>query len=193
MIHKRNYGGFWQNEKGNWSIRDSGKISELFGKTVGIIGTGHIGKETAKICEALGMKILTCNSHSTRDELENLLKNSDIVSLHVPLNDKTFNMISQKEFDIMKPSAILINTARSGIVNKFALVKALNENLISGAGIDVFDKEPPHEDDVLLKCKNVILSPHTASITKEASERTSEMCVKCCLAVLNGEQWFYVV
>ena len=77
------------------------------------------------------MKILTCNSHSTRDELENLLKNSDIVSLHVPLNDKTFNMISQKEFDIMKPSAILINTARSGIVDKFALVKALNENLIS--------------------------------------------------------------
>ena len=136
------------------------------------------------------MKILTCNSHSTRDELENLLKNSDIVSLHVPLNDKTFNMISQKEFDIMKPSAILINTARSGIVDKFALVKALNETLISGAGIDVFDKEPLLENDILLK---LILSPHTASITKEASERTSEMCVKGCLAVLNGEQWSYVV
>ena len=176
----------------NWNVRDSGRAFELSGKTAGIIGTGSIGSKTAELCKALGMNIISCNSRSTRGEFENLLRNSDIISLHVPINDKTINMISENEIALMKSSAILINTARSELVNKSALVRALNSGLISGAGIDVFDREPPNSDDELLKCPNVIFSPHSASITKEASFRTAEMCIKGCLAVLNGERWPYV-
>ena len=103
--------------KGNWGIRESGKTFELLGKTAGIIGTGAIGTETAKLCAALGMRVITCNSRSTREELQALLKESDIVSLHVPLTEKTRNMISDDELAMMKPSAILINCARGGIVD----------------------------------------------------------------------------
>ena len=118
---------------GNWSIRDSGRMFELFGKTAGIIGTGAIGKETAKLCAALGMNVITCNSRSTREELETLLRVSDVVSLHVPLTDKTRGMISGRELGIMKKSAILINCARGGVVDEKALAEALNDGVIYGA------------------------------------------------------------
>ena len=178
--------------KGNWNIRESGKTFELMGKTAGIIGTGAIGQEAAKLCAAIGMKVLTCNSRSTREELEALLRESDVVSLHVPLTDKTCNMISARELSMMKPSAILINCARGGIVDEEALVLALNNGIIAGAGIDVFEHEPPESDSPLLHCANVIVSPHSASLARESAIRTAEMCARGCVAVLRGEKWPYV-
>ena len=92
----------------------------------------------------------------------------------------------------MKPSAILINCARGGVVDEKALAYALNNGIIFGAGVDVFGHEPPDSGYELLQCKNIVVSPHSASLSREASIRTAEMCVKGCLAVLNGERWPYV-
>ena len=174
--------------RGNWGIRESGKTFELLGKTAGIIGTGAIGTEMTKLCAAIGMNVITCNSHSPREELEVLLRESDVVSLHVPLTEKTRNMISARELAMMKPSAILINCARGGVVDESALVNALNDEVIYGAGVDVFEHEPPESDSPLLHCRNVIVSPHSASLARESAIRTAEICACGCVAVLWGEK-----
>ena len=176
----------------NWNVRNSGKSFELSGRTAGIIGAGAIGNLVAKFCESLGMNVIKCNSRSTREELEGLLRASDVVSLHAPLNEKTRNMISESELAMMKDSAILVNTSRSGLVNQSALIYTLKSGLIAGAGLDVFDSEPPSHDDELLSCPNVIFTPHSAGSTNEASLRTVKMCVEGCLAVLNHKRWPYV-
>lgn len=177
---------------GNWDIRDANKTFELAGRTVGVIGTGAIGQQVVKLCEALGMNVITCNSRSTREEFHGLLKESDVITLHVPLNDNTRNMISYNELAIMKHSAILINCARGGVVDEIALANALNEGKIFAAGLDVFSREPPGINSEILRCKNVIVSPHSAALAREASVRTAEMCARGVVAVLNGERWPYV-
>ena len=178
---------------GAWNVRNSGKAFELEAKTVGIIGYGAIGKETAKILQALGMKIISINSGSSRQELEYLLKNADFITLHAPLTEKTRGMISEKEFSMMKPSAFLINTGRGGLIDENSLIDALREKRIAGAGLDVFANEPPKSNSILLKLDNVILTPHSAALTQEALVRSAVMCANGCLAILNGEKWPYVV
>ena len=101
-------------------------------------------------------------------------------------------MISGRELGMMKKSAILINCARGGVADEKELARALNNGVIFGAGIDVFGHEPPNPDDELLRCRNVIISPHSASLSREATIRTAEMCARGCIAVLNGEEWPYV-
>lgn len=152
--------------------------SELFGKTFGIVGTGAIGGKVAKIAQAFGCKVVAY-SRTVKPEMEGLgieylpleevLKISDIVSLHVPLNEKTKGLIGEKEIALMKKNAILLNTARGPVVDSDALAKALNEEKIAGAGIDVFEMEPPvPADHPLLHSKHTVVTPHVAFASHEA-------------------------
>ncbi len=148
---------------------------ELNGKTVGIIGCGNIGTKTATLFKAFGCNILGYK-HSPikcdfikQVEIDELLNRSDIISLHLPNNDETYHFIDEDKINKMKTNSIFINCARGKIVDNNYLAYALNNNKIAGAAIDVYDIEPPLNNDYpLLNCKNVILTPHVAFLTKEA-------------------------
>ncbi|PUU91712.1 2-hydroxyacid dehydrogenase [Halanaerobium sp. ST460_2HS_T2] len=159
--------------------------NELAGKNFGIIGFGSIGQKTARIAAAFGCNILVDDhkKHQLGEELgveylpiSELMQKSDIISLHVPLKDSTVDLISADEIGLMKKDAILINTARGPVVNSEALAEALNKEKIAGAGIDVFEMEPPiPSDHPLLNAKNTILTPHTAFATEEAFIKRAEI------------------
>ena len=162
---------------------------ELFSKKILIVGCGRIGKKLIKKCLGFDMKVLVYDPYVDEKTISDLggekisnlnegLKILDIISLCVPLNKDTKNMISFEELSLMKKSAVLINAARGGVVNENDLNKALNEKLISFAGVDVFEKEPPDKDNPLLKNKRVVLSPHAATFTKECLEKMSEETVQ---------------
>lgn len=187
----------------NWEIRGAKKAFELEGKTVGVIGLGAIGRETAKICQGCGMKIAGYDPFLSKEKIEalgaayyadyeDLLRVSDIVTIHVPLTDGTRNMISKSQLEMMKQTALVINCSRGGIVNEGDLVEALKNGTIAGAGTDVYCNEPPKTDDPLLNCPNLIVSPHSAAQTREAVIKMAQMCVKGCLAVCQGKKWPYV-
>jgi D-3-phosphoglycerate dehydrogenase len=158
--------------------------TELWQKTLGIVGFGRIGYEVARRAIALDMKVLAhdvidieeiCNDvGAERTDFEDLLKRSDYISLHVPLIPQTKGMIAERELDLMKESAFLINTARGGVVDEKALLKALDENKIAGAALDVFEKEPPVEWE-LVKHPKVVATPHLSSSTSEAQVRVGEL------------------
>ena len=151
---------------------------ELEGKKFGVIGTGAIGLRTAAIANAFGCQVLAY-SRTKKDipgityvDMDTLLSSCDIVSLHTPLNSETKGLIGKEELAKMKPSAILINTSRGPVVDSAALADALNNGRLAGAGIDVFETEPPiAKDHPLLTAKNVIATPHVAFATKEALEK----------------------
>ena len=189
--------------KGNWNIRDAKKAFELLDKKVGFIGLGAIGREAQKICKGIGMKTLGYDPYLSKEKMEeigctyfedyhDMIKECDIVSIHVPLTESTKNLIAKKELESMKKTAVLINCARGGIVNEKDLIDALNNDVIAAAGTDVFEQEPPTPDNPLLKAKNLLISPHSAAQTREAVINMHLMCMEGCLAVLNGEQWPYV-
>lgn len=202
-LSKNLYEGQKEMCAGNWKIRDAKKAFELEGKTVGVIGLGAIGRETAKICQGCGMKIAGYDPFLPQEKIEalgavyyasyeELLKVSDIVTIHVPLTDGTRNMISKAQLEMMKPTALIINCSRGGIVNEADLVEALKNGVIAGAGTDVYCDEPPKTDDPLLNCPNLIVSPHSAAQTREAVIKMAQMCVRGCLAVCQGKKWPYV-
>lgn len=151
--------------------------TELYGKTLGIIGLGRIGKRVATIAKGIGMKILSYDPYIDEQEVremgisminfEGLLKQSDIITLHLPLTDKTYHMISHKEFEMMKDGVMIINCARGGIIDEDALVKYLKNGKVKGAALDVFEKEPV-ENSPLFEFENVIVTPHLGASTKEA-------------------------
>ncbi len=171
---------------------------EIRGKTVGIIGTGKIGLETARLFHAFGARTVGY-SRSRREEaialgieyleLDELLGCSDIVSLHLPSNSDTEGFIGREHLSLMKPSALLINCARGKVVDNAALAEALNAGRIAGAGVDVFDMEPPiPEDYPLLHARNTVLSPHVAYLTEEAMVRRAHIAFENTLAYLRGER-----
>lgn len=125
-------------------------------------------------------------------DYKELIKNADIVTVHVPLTDQTRNMIGAAELATMKKTALVINCSRGGIVNEEALCEALRAGTIAGAGTDVFCNEPPKPDDPLLNTPNLIVSPHSAAQTREAVIKMATMCVDGCLAVIRGEKWPFV-
>ncbi|WP_103981328.1 NAD(P)-dependent oxidoreductase [Helcococcus massiliensis] len=173
------------------------RFRELRGKKVGIIGTGAIGCETAKLFHAFGCEILAYSNSEKKEildlggkylSLEDLLKQSDIVSLHLPYNKSTERLIGENEFKLMKKDVIFINCARGQIVDNEALKDALNNSLIAGAGIDVFDIEPPLlENDPLLSAKNTLLSPHIAYFTEESMIKRAEITLENIEAFLNNK------
>jgi D-3-phosphoglycerate dehydrogenase len=170
---------------------------ELEGKTVGIIGIGNIGKRVATRLAAFGMNILVNDLVTYPEwahdfpikyvEKEYIYKNADVITVHVPLTDLTKDMISERELKMMKKSAILINTARGGIVNEDALDKALSEGWIYGAGFDVYSLEPPVGFG-MLKHKNFIGTTHIGGSTYEAIKRIGEFAATNVIKVLNGKK-----
>ena len=160
------------------------KTVELWNKNILIAGFGRIGKALIKRCLGFEMNVFVYDPFVSSDVIENIggkkvenledsIKKMDAVSLHVPLTEKTKNLINYELLKTMKKNCIIINAARGGIVNETDLDKALNENLIFGAGIDVFEKEPPDDNNPLLKNEKVFLSPHTAAFTEECMTRMS--------------------
>lgn len=151
---------------------------ELNGKTIGIIGAGNIGKEVIKIAQAMGMKVLATARRAREDAdgihyttVEDILKNSDVVSLHCPLTPDTKHIINAEAIALMKPTAFLINTSRGALIDEKALVQALQENKIAGAGLDVQEVEPPAEDNPLYELDNVIITPHMGWKGMETRQR----------------------
>ncbi len=165
--------------------------TELWQKTIGVIGFGRIGCEVAKRAKALDMHVLAYDVididemcitiGAERTELEDLLKSSDYVTLHVPLVPQTRGLIGDNEFELMKDTAFLINTARGGVVDEKALLRALDEGKIAGAGLDVFEKEPPTEWK-LVKHPKIVATPHLSSSTAEAQARVGELTAEKVIA-----------
>lgn len=188
--------------QGNQDIRKENfpgpiKGAEIEGKTVGIIGVGKIGLKTAKLFEAFGANLIGYNRSENEEaknlgleyvDLETIFKKSDIVSLHLPLNDQTRGIIKASHFDLMKKNAVFVNVARGPIIDNDALAEALNKEKIAGAGIDVFDMEPPIPQDYpLLNAKNTILTPHVAFLTKESMVKRAHIAFDNTIAYLEGD------
>ena len=181
-------------KEGGWPRMDN---IYLQGKTLGIIGTGHIGAEMARLGRAIGMNVIawTFNPSPERAaqlgvqyvELDELLQKADVVSLHVKLTDDSREMIGKRELELMKSNALLINVARGDIVNTNALIDVLNSGHLGGAAIDVYDEEPPPADHPLLACEQVILSPHCADMTPEGVNLLNEGIVDNVIAFLEGK------
>lgn len=167
--------------------------SELAGKTIGIVGLGNTGMATARIAQAFGMNVIAYTSKDKLPEemkkvtLDELFKSSDIVSLHCPLTNETKELVNKERLDMMKPSAILINTSRGPVVNETDVAAALNEGKIAAFGADVVSVEPAKKGNPLLMAKNCFLTPHIAWATKEARQRLIDICIANIKAFLDDK------
>ena len=180
---------------GNWP---RGELVQLTGKVIGLIGLGAIGKRVAKIAGAMGMEVLawTFNPSPDRAEesgvrfvsIQDLLSNSDAVSLHLRLSDKTRGFFKKKDFDRMKPTAFLVNTARAGLIEPGELLRALRSKTIAGAALDVFDQEPLPPGDPVTALPNVVVTPHNGGMTPEAVLNGLAMAVNNVEAFLTGKK-----
>lgn len=190
-------------EFGNVTLMQSG-VFELAGKTIGIVGLGRIGREVAKRARAFDMRLLYFDpfrpsADVEREigieyrELDDLLRESDVVTLHVPASSKTRALIGARELSLMKHEAILVNTARAAVVDQAALADALRSGRIRAAALDVFEPEPPSADDPLLGLDNVVLSPHMAGVTAESLLRILQAATVNCNRVARGEEPLDVV
>jgi D-3-phosphoglycerate dehydrogenase len=171
---------------------------DLFGKTIVIIGFGRIGSRTAKRCLAMEMNVLVFDPYKSAADikaagcepvadLDAALPRADFVSIHCPKNPETIGMFNADRLKRMKPTAYLVNTARGGIVVETALYDALVSGRLAGAGLDVFEQEPPPAGQALLSLPNVIMAPHVAGVTVEAVDRMSEQTARNILSVLDGD------
>ena len=183
---------------GKWGHRLGMLPFDLFGKTVLIIGFGRIGTRTAKRCLAMEMNVLVYDPYKAAAEikaagcepvtdLDAALPRADFVSIHCPKTPETVGMFNATRLKRMKPTAYLINTARGGIVDEAALHAALVSGSLAGAGLDVFEQEPPPSGHSLFDLPNVIMAPHVAGVTREAVDRMSEQTARNILSALDGE------
>ena len=185
--------GAWQ-DAGHFSFT-AYPLSELYGKRIGIVGMGHIGMRTAEIAAAFGMEVVySSRSHKPEAEargfmpvtLDELFSTSDFISLHVPQTDETKGMINRERIRMMKSSAILINTARGGLIDEEALAEALRERRIAGAGLDVLAEEPPVHGSPLLSIPECIITPHIAWAAKETRTRLMNMTLENLVSFMIG-------
>jgi phosphoglycerate dehydrogenase-like enzyme len=166
---------------------------ELAGQTVGIVGRGRIGSMVAKLAKAYGMEPIAYDPYVEPSDicplvpLDELLGRADFVTLHPLLTPETRHMINAETLKLMKPTAYLINTSRGGVVDETALIDALEAGRIAGAGLDVFEKEPPAKDNPLLRMANVIATPHGLGQAAEARRRNAEMAERSMLSLIAGE------
>jgi len=177
--------------EGKWEKKQL-KGTELFGKTLGVIGMGRIGREVAKRAKCLGMNVIaTRHVREIPEELaktvsyDELYKEADFISIHIPLTEKTRHMISKEAFEKMKDGVVIINCSRGGVVDEKALLEALKSGKVKGAALDVFEVEPP-VDNELLKLDNVIGTPHIGASTKEAQARIGVAIVEKIKGFLEG-------
>ena len=186
---------------GLWKQEQDRKIDvfELEGKTLGIIGMGNIGQQVAKRARAFDMELQYYDKYhplapTEEDALglrqvsqEELLRTSDVVTVHVPLTRETYGMIGAKELSSMKPTAVIINTSRGGVIEEAALVDALITKAIAAAGMDVLEHEPPDASDPLLQIENLVITPHTAGPTLESIPKRAVNCFENIQRVWSGE------
>jgi D-3-phosphoglycerate dehydrogenase len=183
---------------GKWATRLGLLPYDLYGKTVLIIGFGRIGTRTAKRCLAMEMNVLVYDPYKQAAEitaagcepvtdLDAALPRADFVSIHCPKTPETVGLFNAARLKRMKPTAYLINTARGGIVVEAALYDALSSRKLAGAGLDVFEQEPPPAGHALFELPNVIIAPHVAGVTREAVDRMSEQTARNILSALDGE------
>ena len=187
--------GEWQRNKDfSFSLTP---LIELDGKTLGIVGLGNTGTATARIAQSLGMRILAYSSKSAdalkemgiekADSYEQLFREADVLSLHCPLTEETHHLVNAERLQLMKPTAILINTGRGPLVDEAALADALNEGRIMAAGVDVLQEEPPRNGSPLINARNCYITPHIAWATKAARERLLNIAVANVKAFMEGK------
>lgn len=183
---------------GSWGMLDGRPMVELDGRTALVLGHGRIGHRVARLCRAFGMRVLvsdpyidqasiTAAGHTPVADLDQALAEADVVSIHVPKSPATSDLIDAARLAKLPPRAILINTARGGIVNEAALFAALSEGRLLGAGLDVFETEPTPKDNPLLGLPNVVVGAHLAAATEEGIRRMGMQCARNILDVLDGK------
>jgi glyoxylate reductase len=189
---------------GKWKVAWGPQMlvgKDVFGATLGIIGLGRIGSSVAQRATGFSMKILyhsksenertrkvEIETGATRTDLDKLLSQSDIVTIHAPLSDETYNMIGTRELKMMKQDAILINTSRGALLDEDALIAALKSGHLSSVGLDVFNQEPTPASNELLSLPNVILAPHIGSASVTTRSRMGEMCAENLIIALDGKR-----
>lgn len=185
--------------RGNWEFRYTQVGREVQGTTVGIIGLGRIGRRIAQICQrAFDMEIIYHDLIRHRDleqeqgcrfcELEELLREADFVSVNVPLTPETHHLIGAEQLALMKPTSFLINAARGAVVEEAALLAALQQGGIAGAGLDVLEQDPPPHDHPFFQLENVLITPHSAALTEEAMVRMATEVAQDVIRVLEGKE-----
>jgi glycerate dehydrogenase len=188
------------NRNGEWTVNPDfcywdTLLTELAGKTFGIVGLGNIGQRVAVIAQAFGMKVVAYTSKSANElpsgigkrTMDELLKESDVVSLHCPLTSDTHHLINSQTLQMMKPSAILINTGRGPLVNDLDVANALNAHRLRAYCADVLSEEPPKANHPLLPCENAFITPHIAWATKEARIRLIDVASENVKAFMDGK------
>ena len=185
--------------QGGWT---RGFIEELYNKTLGVVGTGAIGQRMIQLGRGIGMQVIAWTLHPTAERaaeygveffpLDEVLRRADVISLHVALTPLTEKLIGRKELDLMKKTAILINTSRGPVVDETVLIEALEEVNIAGAGLDVFETEPLPAGHPLTKLENVVISPHAGGMAYNGTMRGLEMSVENLEAFAAGEPIFVV-
>ena len=177
---------------GNWGVRRQNLPQDASGKTLGILGLGRIGREVAARARAFGMTVIGYDPYVTKldgiewAEMDDVVARSDILTLHLPESADTRRIINAERLARMKPTALLINASRGGVVDQRALVRALQQGQIAGAALDVFEDEPPAADDGLLTLSNVILTPHVAALTEQCGAAMMREAVIQLLTALDG-------
>jgi glycerate dehydrogenase len=167
-------------------------LTDLEGLTLGIVGFGQIGQKVAAIAQAFDMRVITCTSSATLVhnikllDLDELFRESDIISLHCPLTEVTTKLVTAQRLALMKSSALLINTSRGGLIDEHALFEALRTRQIAGAGLDVLTHEPPDADNPLFGLPNCIITPHIAWATNTARQRLLNVVVENVRTFLQG-------
>ncbi|MGB3044657.1 MAG: hydroxyacid dehydrogenase [Xanthobacteraceae bacterium] len=183
---------------GKWATRLGLLPFDLYGKTLLIVGFGRIGTRTAKRCLAMEMTVLVYDPYKSAeeirtagcepvDDLDKALPRADFISLHCPKTPETVGLINAARLKLMKPTAYLVNTARGGIVVEAALYDALTSSQLAGAGLDVFEQEPPPLGHALFALPNVVIAPHVAGVTREALDRMGEQTARNILSALDGD------
>jgi len=185
----------------HYGIRYKNLPQDMAGKTLGLIGLGRIGSELARIChQSFDMRIMAYDPYLAAEvqkrfeawvdfcDMESVFRESDVISVHIPLSPETKNLIGARQLGWMKPDAFIVNTSRGGVLDEIALIQFLKERKIAGAGLDVLAQEPPEKDNPLKELDNVILTPHTAGLTREMVVRLAVEAVKSAVGVLDHKK-----
>jgi D-3-phosphoglycerate dehydrogenase len=182
-------------KSGQWDFHMGIPIHRTWGRTLGLIGCGRIGLEVGKRMSAFGVKVIAFDPYFEKvsqgvelKDFDTVLKESDFISIHCPLNDSTRHLIGDEAFKIMEKKPLLINTSRGPIIDERALIKALEQGLISGAGLDVLEKEPPESQNPLLTMENVVLSPHVGFYSEESISELKRRTARNVSDVLTGRR-----
>lgn len=197
VLLRGSYGSTAAVAAGEWPRDALSKGREIAGKTLGLLGFGSIGQLTARLAKALGMSVVAFDPGMAHDNpifaklgvavsgLDSLIEESDVISLHMPLLESTRSFFDERRINAMKPGAVLINTARGGIVDEIAVATALRSGQLGGAALDVFNEEPLPNSPHFRDCPNLILTPHTAGLTLESNQRVSSLVAEKVLEALG--------